>query len=179
MKENCKEFIFVIGKSEGMNAEKMIEGINKIVDTQKTGKDESIFTLVFFNEAYKFSASGKSFKEMKKYNKITYVPKGKSALWDAMGYSMDTVGERLSETSQENMPCQVCMIVIGESDNASTVYDFARLDEMIKVQKYTYKWDFVFYGDKESGFDINKGGKFENYEAMFEAINNYITSLRQ
>ena len=178
MKENCKEFIFVIGKSEGMDAEKMIEGINKIVDTQKKGNDESIFTLAFFNEVCKISASGKSFKEMKKYNKITYVPKGKSALWDAMGYSMDSVGERLSETSDENMPCQVCMIVIGENDSASTVYDFDRIAEMVKVQKYTYKWDFVFYGDGESGFDINKGGKMDDYDKMFEAINNYITSLR-
>ena len=178
MKDNCKEFIFVIGKSANLDAEKMVAGINKIVETQKKVNDESIFTLVFFNDELKVSANGKSVKEMKKYNKITYVPKGKSALWDAMGYSMDIVGERLSETGDADMPNQVCMIVIGENDSASTHYDFERVSEMVKLQKYVYKWDFVFYGEGESGFDINKGGSFADYEKMFEAINCYITSLR-
>lgn len=178
MKDNCKEFIFVIGKSQGLDQDKMIEGFNKIVETQKKGKDESIFSLMFFNDSCKASADGKPFKEMRKYNKVTYSPKNGSALYDAMGYSMDMVGERLAETSDENMPNQVCMIIIGESDSASLCYDYDRVDNMVKLQKYTYKWDFVFYGDGNTHFDINKGGMFENYEKMFREINDYITTLR-
>ncbi len=178
MKDNRKEFIFVIGKSEGMDAVSMLKGINSIVDAQKAGEDESTYTLVFFNDAYKASALGKSFKEIRKYNALTYAPKNGSALYDAMGYTIDTVGEMLSETAEEDRPSQVCMITIGASDNASTVYDYATLNEMIKVQKYTYKWDFVFYGDGNTSFDINKGGNMADCEKMFKEINDYITSLR-
>lgn len=177
MKDNRKEFVFVIGKSENLDRDKMIEGFNKIVETQKKGKDESLFTLVFFNDEYKVSANGKSIKEMRKYNARNYTPKGRSALWDAIGATMDMVGERLSNTADSEMPCQICMVIIGEKDNASTVYDHARLDEMIKVQKYIYKWDFVMYSN-DAVFDINKGGNLENTEKMFEDINNYITSIR-
>ena len=178
MKDNRKEFIFVIGKSEGMDQEKIVEGFNKIVDTQKKIKDESIFTLVFFNDEVKIPYNGKSMKNMRKYTPLTYVPKGRSALWDAIGTAMDTVGERLSVTSDHEMPCQVAMIIIGEKDNASTVYDYERVNEMIKVQKYIYKWDFVFYSDDHTIFDINKGGTLQNTEKMFESINDYITYLR-
>lgn len=178
MKDNRKEFIFVIGKSAGMDADAMLEGINSIVETQKEIDDESTYTLVFFNETYKISALCKSMKEMRKYNKITYVPKGGSALFDAMGYAMTTVGETLAETAEEDRPSLVCMVVIGESDNASTITDYDTLSEMIKVQKYTYKWDFVFYGDGKTAFDINKGGNIENTEKMFRDINAYIKSIR-
>lgn len=178
MKENRKEFIFVIGKSRGMDQEAMLKGFNALVDCQKKIDDESIYTLVFFNESFKESCSGKSMKEMRKYNALSYKPKGGSALFDAMGYTMDMVGERLANTSQSEMPCQVCMIVIGESDDASTVYEYSRVCEMINLQKYTYKWDFVFYGDGKTHFDINKGGNFNNAERMFSDINSYITTLR-
>ena len=178
MKDNRKEFIFVIGKSEGMDQERMLKGFNSLVECQKKIKDESIYTLVFFNDDYKESCSGKSMREMRKYNALSYKPKGRSALLDAMGYSMDLVGERLANTPEEEMPNQVCMIIIGEDDNASTVYDYDRVSEMISVQKYVYKWDFVFYGDGKISFDINKGGNIADVEKMFKDINNYMCDIR-
>ncbi|MBQ8003387.1 MAG: hypothetical protein IJ297_08095 [Clostridia bacterium] len=178
MKDNRKEFVFVIGKSEGMDQDAMIKGINSIIDTQKNIKDESTYSLVFFNEAYKASAMGKRFNQIRKYNAKTYIPKGKSALYDAMGFAITSVGDMLADTREEDRPCQVCVIVIGESDNASTECEYTVLDEMIKTQKYVYKWDFVFYGDGNTSFDIQKGGNLANPERMFNEINSYITSMR-
>lgn len=178
MKDNCKEFVFVIGKSEGMNQAKMIEGFNKLVERQKKIKDESIFTLVTFNDECKVSASGKSMKSMRKYTEKTYNPKGRSALLDAIGYSIDLVGERLSETKEWDMPNQVCVFIIGEEDNASTFYDYERVDNMIKLQKHIYKWDFVLYSNTSFIFDINKGGNLDNPERMFEVISTYMETIR-
>ncbi len=178
MKDNRKEFVFVIGKSEGMNPKAMIDGINSIVEKQKKVKDESTYTLVFFNENVKASAVCKSIKNMRKYTNLTYVPKGGSALYDALGHAMTMVGETLSETEEHERPCQVCVIAIGESDNASVEYEYTVVDEMIKVQKYVYKWDFVFYSDGNTAFDIQKGGNLKDTERMFREINDYITSLR-
>ncbi len=178
MKDNRKEFVFVIGKSEGMDQEAMINGINSIIDAQKSVHDESTYSLVMFNEEYKLSALGKRFKEIRKYNTKTYNPKGKSALYDAMGFAITAVGDMLADTKEEDRPCQVCVIVIGEGDNASTECEYCVLDEMIKTQKYIYKWDFVFYGDGTTQFDIQKGGNMKNAEKMFNDINAYITALR-
>lgn len=178
MKDTRKEFVFVIGKSEGMNAEEMIEGINSIVETQKKIKDDSTYSLIFFNEDYKASALCKSMKSMRKYTPKTYVPKGGSALYDAMGYAISEVGEVLSETEEHERPCMVCVIVIGENDNASTVYEHCVVSDMISVQKNIYKWDFVFYGESSHIFDINKGGNLKDTKRMFREINDYITSLR-
>ncbi len=178
MKDNRKEFVFVIGKSEGMDQKAMLSGINSLVEAQKKIKDESTYTLVFFNEECKTSALCKSIKSMRKYTEKTYVPKGGSALYDAMGTAMSIVGERLSETEEHERPSLVCVIVIGESDNASTVFEHCVVADMINVQKHIYKWDFVLYSDTSHTFDINKGGNIKDTERMFREINDYMTSLR-
>ncbi len=178
MKDNRKEFVFVIGKSGGMDQKAMLTGLNAIVETQKKIKDESTYSLMFFNSECKLSALCKSMKSMRKYTEKTYVPRGGSALYDAMGYAMTQVGERLSETDESERPCLVCFIVIGECDNASTVFEHCVVADMVSTQKHIYKWDFVFYGDSSRIFDINKGGDMRNPERMFREINDYITSLR-
>ncbi len=179
MNENRKEFVFVIGKSEGMEKQAMLDGINYIAEKQKKIKDESTYTLVFFGEQAKTAALCKDIKKMRKYAPTSYSPKGRSALYDAFGYAIDTVGEVLSETDENERPAKVCVIAIGEKDNASTVYEKSVLDAMIKRQKYVYKWDFILYTDEETGFDIGKGGNLSNPAKMFEDINDYIACLRK
>lgn len=178
MKDNRKEFVFVIGKSEGMNQKEMLEGFNSLIEAQKKIKDESTYTLVFFNEECKTPALCKSIKSMRKYTEKTYVPKGGSALYDALGYAMTEVGEKLSETEEHERPNLVCVIAIGESDNASTVFEHCVVSDMISVQKNIYKWDFVLYSDTSHIFDINKGGSIKDVKRMFKEINDYMTSLR-
>ena len=178
MKDNRKEFVFVIGKSEGMDQQAMLSGLNKLIETQKKIKDESTYSLVLFDRECKTSALCKSVKSMRKLTERTYTPKGDSALYDAMGTAMTQVGERLSETEEHERPSLVCVIVIGESDNASTVFEHCVVADMISVQKNIYKWDFVFYSDSSHTFDINKGGDIKDTERMFREINDYMTSLR-
>ncbi len=178
MKDNRKEFIFVIGKSEGMDREAMLEGFNSLVEQQKAIKDESTYTLVFFNDAHKAARITKPVKSMRKYNLNNYIHKKGSCLYDAIGHTMEGVGEILAETDESERPCQVCMIIIGLSDDASTVYEYSVVDEMIKTQKYIYKWDFVFYGDGNTAFDINKGGSIADVKKMFKEISDYMTSIR-
>lgn len=179
MNNNRKEFVLVIGKSQNMNQEDVIEGLNSIVETQRPINDESTYSMMFFNEDCKMTATGKSMRAMRKYNKKTYLPKGKSAILDAVGFAVTNVGEALADTPEEQRPCRVCVIIIGESDNASTHFDENMICEMINVQKHTYKWDFVLYTDSPVRFDIHKGGNMENSKKMFNDINNYITALRR
>lgn len=178
MKENRKEFVFVIGKSAGMNQAGMIKGFNALVSAQKTIDDESDYTLMFFNDAAKLSADGKSMKEMRKYNVKTYVPKGKSAIYDAIGTAVDAVGKRLSETKEDERPSLVSVIIFGEEDNASVSYTKEDICEMVKLQKYTYSWDFVFFGKNGAELGINKGGELADAEEAFAKVSEYMTSVR-
>lgn len=178
MKDNRKEFVFVIGKSQGMDAEEIISGFNSVIEAQKKIKDESTYSLMLFNDDCKMPAVCKGIKSMRKLTEKTYAPKGRSALFDAVGTAMTVVGERLSETDESERPSLVCVIIIGESDNASTIFEHCVVSDMISVQKNIYKWDFVFYGDSSNVFDINKGGSIKDTERMFREINDYITTLR-
>lgn len=179
MKDNRKEFVFVISKSATMDAKAIIDGFNSLVEAQKKIKDESTYSLILFNEDCKVSALCKSIKGMRKLTEKTYAPKGGNALFDAVGTAVTEVGERLSETEEYERPSLVCVIVIGESDNASTIFEHCVVADMISVQKNIYKWDFVLYSDSSQVFDINKGGNVKDTERMFREINDYMTSLRK
>lgn len=178
MNNNRKEFVFVISKSAAMDAQKIISGLNNIIETQKKIKDESTYSLIFFNEECKVSALCKSIKSMRKLTEKTYVPKGGCALFDALGTAMVEVGDKLSDTEEHMRPCLVCVIAIGGSDDASTIYEQCVVADMVSVQKNIYKWDFVLYSDSSQAFDINKGGDINDTDRMFREINDYMTSLR-
>lgn len=178
MNDNRKEIVFVIGRSTGIDKTAMLNGLNTVIEKQKKIKDESTCTLVFFDDEMKVNALCKPFGKMRKFTSANFTVKGRSALYDAIGTAMDSVGEMLSEDAEEKRPSQVCVIVIGEADNASTNYERAIIDEMIKRQKYIYKWDFILYTNADTGFDIGKGGSLDNYEKMFDDINSYVSSLR-
>lgn len=178
MKDNRKEFIFVLGKSAGMDQAGMLKGFNALVDAQKTVDDDSTYTLMFFNDTTKLSADGKSLKDIRKYNVKTYVPKGKSALYDAVGAAADTVGKRLAETAEEERPSRVIVIIMGEEDNASVSYTKEMIADMVNLQKYTYNWDFVYFGKGGAEIGINKGGELTNAEEAFAKVSEYMTSMR-
>lgn len=179
MNDNRKEIVFVIGKSKNMDRDAMLKGFNTLAEAQKKIKDESTYTLVFFDDEVKISALCKPMKSIRKYNSVNFTTKGRSSFYDALGTAMVKVGEVLSETDEAQRPCQVCVVAIGEGDSASTEYEHSVLDEMIKRQKYIYKWDFILFSDEDMRFDIGKGGDLKNPEKMFADIGDYITGLRK
>ncbi len=178
MKDSRKEFIFILGKSAGMDQDGMLKGFNALVDEQKKVGDDSQFTLAFFNDTVKMSADGKSMKEIRKYNAKTYVPKGKSALYDAMGTVCDAVGARLADTAEEERPSRVVVVVMGEADDASVTYTKEAISEMVNLQTYTYNWDFIFFGSEGAEIGIHKGGELTDAKEAFAKVSEYMTSIR-
>lgn len=178
MNDARKEFVFVIGKSAGMDQASVLKGFNALVDAQKKVEDDSTYTLVFFNEPPIKVADNKSLKDIRKYNVKTYVPKGGSALYDAIGTAVEAVGARLAAQDESERPSQVVVVIMGEDDSASTTYTKEAVKEMVELQKYTYKWDFVFFGNGGSALGITKGGELKDAADAFGMVSEYMTSLR-
>ncbi|MDO4562686.1 MAG: hypothetical protein Q4C12_02500 [Clostridia bacterium] len=185
MKKGFREYVFVINKSEAFAnvQEEVIAGFNAIVDAQKSSDKETAFTLAFFSNEPRISANGKPMSLMRKYNSKTYAPKGGSALYDALGEVIDLVGERLDAAEEAERPEKVSVFVISSADDASTVFTREALYDKVGCQRFTYKWDFRFYGT--GGEDINiADGMFlskitkKDIAKAFEAINKVITAER-
>jgi uncharacterized protein YegL len=108
--------------------------------------DRSGFTVVYFNDTYEVIHDGADINSVM-FNHENYVPGGFTALLDAIGKAIDTVGERLSNTPEEQRPEKVIVAVMTDGlENASKEYTKEQVKEKIKHQSEAYGWIFEFLG---------------------------------
>ena len=90
-------------------------------------------------------------------NQDTYVPRGSTALLDAVGKTIDAVGERLAATAESERPSQVIISILTDGyENASQTYSKPKVAEMIKHQTEKYNWAFEFQAANMDAFAAAK-----------------------
>jgi hypothetical protein len=82
----------------------------------------------------------------------TYIPRGMTALLDAMGRTIDDLGKELAALPEEERPGQVIVVTLTDGyENSSHDYSHEKVAELIKHQREAYNWEFIFLGaDVES-----------------------------
>lgn len=146
MNTNLTEIIIVSDRSGSMSScrEEAENGINRFIDEQKAHPGEARLTFVEFDEKYDIVHDGKPIKEVPHYSLI---PRGWTALHDAMGKAISTVGERLAKLSEADRPgLVVCVISTDGMENASREFKPAQIASMVKEQTEKYSWQFQFLG---------------------------------
>ena len=90
-------------------------------------------------------------------NQDTYVPRGSTALLDAVGKTIDAVGERLAATPESERPSQVIVSILTDGhENSSQTYSKPKVAEMIKHQTEKYNWAFEFQAANMDAFAAAK-----------------------
>jgi len=170
-----------------------IGGFNSFLAEQKKANvDEARLTLVQFDHEYNVIHNAKPLAEVPDLTAETYVPRGNTALLDAMGRTIVTTGEALTAMPEHERPEQVVILVITDGEeNASTEYTKDKIAEMVKVQTDHYKWQFVFLGANLDA--IRAGGSVGvnaanamNFQAnaagmgiMYQAVSANVSSYRK
>lgn len=154
MRNDLTEIVLVVDRSGSMatvciDAE---NGINHFIEEQKKAPGEANFTLVQFDTHYDFVAKGVPIEDAPEY---VLVPRGWTALLDAVGRAISETGERLASLPEDQRPgIVIVMIVTDGHENSSTEYTFSQIKEMISHQREKYNWHFNFLGADESAFDV-------------------------
>jgi uncharacterized protein YegL len=147
MKEKYHEIICIIDRSGSMEAIKSdaIGGFNSFIEGQRKFDGEAALTLVLFNDDYKIVYDRRDLQTVPFLNNTTYVPGGTTAMLDAIGRTIDSVGERLSDTPEEDRPEKVIVSILTDGlENASKEYTYEQIGSRIKRQKEKYNWEFIF-----------------------------------
>lgn len=156
MKKGLNEIILIIDKSGSMGSVKddAIGGYNEFIKKQKEDKDcETQITTVLFDTDFNTIYENTDVKDVELLTEQTYVPSGCTALLDAVGQSIDDVGKRLANTSDENRPEKVIVCILTDGkENSSCKYNRDKIKEMIEHQKDKYKWEFIFLGANQDAF---------------------------
>jgi len=149
MKKGLTEIIFVIDKSGSMESKKedAMGGFNRTLDEQRKEDGEVVVTVTLFDTGYSIVHDGVPIDNVPLLTHNTYKPGGMTALLDAMGRTIDKVGERLAETAEDQRPEHVVMVIITDGlENASQEYTKKQVAERVERQQNEYKWTFLFLG---------------------------------
>lgn len=147
MNSNLAEIICIIDRSGSMEAIRTdaIGGFNSFLDRQKKEPGEAKLTLILFDHEYDVVYHHVEIKQVPPLTAVTYVPRGTTALLDAVGRTIDDVGKRLHAMPEHDRPGKVIVAILTDGmENASRDYTLERVSEMIRHQREKYAWEFLF-----------------------------------
>lgn len=147
MNDNLSEIICIIDRSGSMESIKndAIGGFNSFIAQQKADPDEANVTIVLFDDHYDVMASGIPIAQVAPLDTTTFVPRGSTALFDAIGKTLDDVGTRLASLPESARPGTVVVAILTDGEeNASHLYSRERIAAMIQHQREVYSWEFIF-----------------------------------
>lgn len=154
--KNLTEIIAIVDRSGSMGiiANDARGGFNEFLRKQQEDTSgECLLTYVHFDHEYEVVHEGINIKDMKPLNEETYCPRGGTALLDAVGRTIATVGERLSKTPEEKRPANVVVVILTDGEeNSSAEYSNAQIRSMVDHQTEKYDWGFVYLAQNMDAF---------------------------
>lgn len=132
------------GSMESMRNEAQA-AVQDFIKEQRELPGEAYLTLVQFDHQVQTLHDGASFNLIPAA--YTLIPRGTTALFDAMGTTITSVGERLAAMPEEERPGKVLIVTVTDGlNNASKEYTKGRIKELVTQQTEQYGWEFAFLG---------------------------------
>jgi hypothetical protein len=122
--------------------EDTIGGFNAFVEQQTKEVPETLFTLRQFDHEVRTTYEGVPLKDVKPLTKETYVPRGGTALLDALGASLDAEG------------AQPHLVIIQTDgyENESKKYTKAHIKALVELRGKE-GWTVMYLGADQDAFD--------------------------
>ncbi len=149
MKTKLTEILFLLDRSGSMASmtEAAIAGFNNFLREQSAEPDPAHLTLVLFDDQYETPCNSVPLPEILPLDTTTFVPRGATALLDAIGRGIDELGLRLAALPEEQRPGAVIVAILTDGqENASVQFTIHDIQQRIHHQTDTYKWHFLFLG---------------------------------
>lgn len=149
MKQGYTHISFVLDRSGSMSSIKpdTIGGFNEFLKAQKEAPGQASMTLVQFDTEYEALQSMVDIQVVPPLNDSTFVPRGSTALLDAIGRTINETGKSLGDLPEGERPEKVLFVILTDGEeNSSREFTNGRINDMITHQRETYKWEFVFLG---------------------------------
>jgi uncharacterized protein YegL len=167
-KDETTEIVCVLDRSTSIRTsgltEKTIEGFNSFLKEQKEEPGKAKFTLCLFDGGSGYGAQvGKTYeiiydrvdiKDVEELNDKTFVPRGMTAMYDAIGSTIDTMQKHLKADKKKSDKVIFLIMTDGE-ENSSREYNQEAVFKLIEDRKKKDNWAFLFIG---ANIDTMKAG---------------------
>jgi Mg-chelatase subunit ChlD len=152
MKPELTDITLIVDRSGSMQAvrEDAEGGVNAFIAQQAKEPGEALLTLVQFDTQYEFLHKGTPISQVPEYH---LVPRGMTALLDAVGRAINETGERLAKMDEAQRPGLVVFVVMTDGqENSSREFTKDQIKQMIEHQQEKYRWHFTFLGANQDAF---------------------------
>ena len=149
MKDDLIDITLVLDRSGSMASvrEDTIGGFNSFLEQQKAVPGSACLSLIQFDDKYEVLYEGRRLQDAPLLSAQTFVPRGSTALLDAVGRTIHSVGVRLAALPERERPGKVLFVVMTDGEeNASREFSSGQIFEMITHQREKYQWEVVFIG---------------------------------
>lgn len=147
--KNKTDITIILDRSGSMDSVKTdtIGGFNSFLSSQQQSETEAALSLVQFDDQYETLYIDRDIRQADKLTDRTFEPRGMTALFDAIGRTIVSVGQRLANLNQSERPDKVLMVIMTDGlENASKEFSAEKISEMIQHQRNIYNWEFMFIG---------------------------------
>lgn len=132
-----------------------IRMVNELITKHKASEVPTTFTLVTFNDCVMTPQFNVKIEDAHHINFLSYVPNGRTAMYDALGNTIDALGKHLADTPEHLRPGKVLFIILTDGhENASRYFNAEGVRSRIKHQREQYQWEFLFLGANIDAFAV-------------------------
>jgi uncharacterized protein YegL len=193
MNDNLTELVFIIDRSGSMAGleSDTIGGFNSLLAKQLQEPGEALVTTVLFDDNYELLHDRVALEQVAPLTTQQYFVRGSTALLDAIGITINKIGNRQKTTIESERAAKVVLVIITDGmENASRVFSIRKIKAMIERQTSTYGWEFIFLGanidavETAQSFGINdqRAANFhadtQGIELNFQAVSQFMGNVR-
>lgn len=149
MKKGLTELVFILDKSGSMGGleQDTIGGYNAMLAKQKAVGGEALITTVLFDNGYELLHDRTDIRAVGPITEKEYQVGGSTALIDAIGKTVQKIGNAQNNTAEDYRAEKVMFVVITDGqENASREYSSEQVKEQVERRKDQSGWEFIFLG---------------------------------
>lgn len=189
MKKKLTELVFILDKSGSMAGMEndTIGGYNSMLEKQQAVPGKAHITTVLFDHNYTLLHDRIDIRAVKPITQKEYQAGGNTALIDAIGKTINKIGNAQKNTAAEYRANNVLFVIITDGyENSSREYSSEQVKTMVERQKSKYGWEFIFLGanidavetaahfgiaaNRAQNYHCDSRGTSRNYEALNETV---------
>lgn len=142
------EIVCIVDRSGSMASirDDAIGGFNTFLEAQKSSASDAKMTVCLFDDQYDVLYDGVPVGTVKPFDTTTYVPRGMTALYDAIGKTVSTIDTR----PEKNSKVLVVILTDGQ-ENSSREYRRDAVTRMIEDHTKS-GWEFLYLSASPTAF---------------------------
>lgn len=162
-------------------------GVNNFIEEQRQVSGEALLGMARFDNVYEEFRAVKPIREVEPLQPDEYLPRGATALLDAVGRSLASLETAWASYQPDKA---IVVIVTDGHENASVEFNKIKIKEMVTAREASGKWSFIYLGAGVDAFaeagslgmQLSNTASYTNTSAgtqsLYSATSGSITRMR-